>query len=119
LNTLDFDSLRLEVWGGCGTINMDIDVMNGYFYLQQGTSDIHLTGNCGIGSFFSGDFGLLNAEGMRSGYVFITSRSSNNCYVNVFQELSATIESIGDIYYTGNPGKVGITIHGSGNVIPY
>ena len=117
LNTLEFDSLRLEVWGGCGTIDLDINVYQGYFYLQMGTSDIHLKGSCGIASVYTGDFGLLDARELQSGYVFVASRSSNDCYVHATQELAATIESIGNIYYYGNPKKISTTINGEGSVI--
>ena len=117
LNTLEFDSLRLEAWGGCGTIKLDIDIFLGYFYLQIGTSDIHLKGSCGIASMYSGDFGLLDARELKSGFIFIASRSSNDCYVNVNQGLNATIESIGNIYYYGSPQEITTTINGTGSVI--
>ena len=117
LNTLEFDSLRLEAWGGCGTIELDIDIYQGYFYLQIGTLDIHLKGSCGIASIYSGDFGLLDARELQSGYVFIASQSSNDCYVNANHELHATIESIGNIYYYGSPQEITTTINGTGIVI--
>jgi len=117
LNTLEFDSLKLEAWGGCGTIELDIDIFQGYFYLQLGTSDIHLKGSCGVASMYSGDFGLLDARELRCGFVFIASRSSNDCYVKVNQGLNATIESIGNIYYYGSPEEITTTINGAGSVI--
>jgi len=117
LNTLEFDSLKLEALGGCGTIELDIDIFQGYFYLHMGTSDIHLKGSCGIASIYSGDFGLLDARELRSGFVFIASRSSNDCYVYVNQGLNATIESIGNIYYYGSPKEITTIINGAGSVI--
>jgi len=119
MNTLSFDSLRVEVWGGCGTIDLDMDIFQGYFYLQIGTVDFHLRGSCDIASMSSGDFGLLDAQNLHTRFLFISNRSSNNCYVFVDQELTATIESIGDIYYTGDPKKITTILNGSGNVIPF
>ncbi|MFH1160617.1 MAG: head GIN domain-containing protein [bacterium] len=119
LNKLSYDSLMLEVWGGCGTIDLDVDIFQGYFYLQLGTADLHLRGACDIASLSSGDFGLLDARNLHARFLFISSRSSNNCYVYADQELTATIESIGDIYYTGNPKKITTILNGTGKVIPF
>lgn len=119
LNTMKTDSLKLEAWGGCGRIELDLDLHNGFFYLQQGTADIHLSGNCGVASMHSNDFGLLDARNLQSGYVFISNKSSNDCYVHVKQGLNATIQSIGNIYYTGNPKDIQTTINGPGSVIHF
>jgi len=119
LNTMTTDSLKLEVWGGCGRIDLDIDVYMGFFYLQIGTADIHLSGTCGIISMYTGDFGLLDARNLSSGFAFVSNKSSNDCYVQVQQELNATIQSIGNIYYTGNPKEIHTTINGAGSVIPF
>ncbi|MBL7110706.1 MAG: DUF2807 domain-containing protein [Bacteroidales bacterium] len=119
LNTMKTDSLKLEVWGGCGRIDLDLDLYLGFFYLQLGTADIHLSGTCGIASMYTGDFGLLDARNLMSGFVFISNKSSNDCYVQVYQELNATIQSIGNIYYTGNPKEIHTTINGAGGVIPF
>ncbi|MFH1296651.1 MAG: head GIN domain-containing protein [Bacteroidota bacterium] len=119
LNTMKTDSLKLEVWGGCGRIDLDLDLYQGFFYLQLGTADIHLSGNCGVVSMSTGDFGLLDARNLRSGFVFVSNKSSNDCYVQVFQELNATIQSIGNIYYTGDPKEIHTIINGSGSVIPF
>lgn len=119
LNTLTGDSLKLEVWGGCGTISLDLNIYSGSFALQIGTSDIHLTGICGIVSMYTGDFGLIDARNLSSGYAYIANKSSNDCYIQVHQELRAKIQSIGNIYYTGNPKEIQTTIIGSGSVIPF
>jgi len=119
LTPLVTDSLKLEVWGGCGNIDLDLDLTWGYFYLQLGTADVKLSGNCEVASMYSGDFGLLDARNMQTGYIFISNKSSNDCYVKVSKELNAIIQSIGNIYYTGNPKEIHTTIIGAGSVIPF
>lgn len=116
-NTLYFDSLMVEIWGGAGTIRLNLDVYSVFAYLHQGSSDIHLRGNCGIAYLVSGGYGLLDASNLKSSYVFISSRSSNDCYVNTNQELNAIIESIGNIFYYGSPKNINTTLNGSGAVI--
>ncbi|MBE0648986.1 MAG: DUF2807 domain-containing protein [Bacteroidales bacterium] len=119
LNTLKADSIKVEVWGGCGRIDLDLDVIVGFFYLQIGTADIQLSGTCGIVSMFTGDFGLLDAKNLNSSYSFVSNKSSNDCYIQVHDELKATIQSIGNIYYTGSPKKIETIINGEGKVIAF
>ena len=119
LNTLKPYSLKIEVWGGCGTIDLDMDTYQGYFFLQAGTVDINLHGHCAISTIFSGDYGPFHCQDLKTGYSFVTNKSSNDCYVNASQYLEANIGSIGNIYYTGNPDSLDIDITGSGQVIPF
>jgi len=118
-NTLKSYSLTVEVWGGCGTIDLDMDVYQGYFVLQMGTVDLNLHGHCSINSIYSGDYGPFYCKNLKTGYSFVINKSSNDCYVNASQYLEATIGSIGNIYYTGNPDSLDININGSGTVIPF
>jgi len=117
--TLTQDSLRIEVMGGCGTIEVTLDLWQGSFTLGTGTVGFILHGVCAISSVYSGDFGLFDARDMKTGYTFITSKGSNDCYVQVVNSLEATIGSIGNIYYSGDPKSIKTQINGSGEVLPF
>jgi len=119
LNTITTDSIKVEVWGGCGKIDLRLDSYMGFFYLQIGTADIILSGTCGIVSVYSGDFGLIDARNLNTAFAFVSNQSSNDCYIQVHEEFSAVIQSIGNIYYTGSPKKIETTIEGSGSVIAF
>jgi hypothetical protein len=119
VGTLKQDSLSVEVWGGCGTIDLSLDLWQGSFSLNMGTVDFRMHGVCAICSVFSGDYGLYDARGMKTGYTFITNNGSNDCYVQAVNDLSATIGSIGNIYYTGNPTNVQVSGTGTGKVLPF
>lgn len=118
-NTLRSYSLTIEAWGGCGKIDLDMDVYEGYYILQIGTVDFNLHGHCAITTIYSGDYGPFHCEDLKAGYVFVTNAGSNDCYVNASQYLEANISSIGNIYYTGSPDSTDISINGSGKVIRY
>jgi hypothetical protein len=113
------DSISIEVWGGCGTIDLRLDVWQGSFSLNMGTVDFRLHGVCAISSVFSGDYGLFDARDMKTGYTFITSRGSNDCYVWAVNQLNATINSIGNIYYSGDPKSINARINGAGKLLPF
>jgi hypothetical protein len=118
-NTLTSHFLTVEVWGGSGTINLDLNIFQGYFVLQIGTADFNLHGSCAINTIYSGDYGLFQCKNLKSRYTFVTNAGSNDCYVNSSYLLEATIQSIGNIYYNGNPDSVVTHIQGTGQVIPF
>jgi len=115
--TLKQDSLAVIVWGGCGTINLRLDIWQGRFSLNMGTVDFRLHGKSSITSVFTADYGLYDARDMKTGYTFITSRGSNDCYVRASNGLDATITSIGNIYYSGDPENIKVNITGTGKLI--
>jgi hypothetical protein len=118
-NTLKSHSLVVEVWGGAGTIDLDMDIFQGYFVIQMGTADLNLHGSCAINTIYSGDYGLFQCTNLKSRYTFVTNAGSNDCYVNSSYFLEATIGSIGNIYYTGKPDSIVTHIQGAGEVIPF
>jgi hypothetical protein len=118
-NTLKSHYLIVEVWGGGGTIDLEMDIFQGYFVLQMGTVDLNLHGSCAINTIYSGDYGLFQCTDLKTRYTFVTNAGSNDCYVNSSYFLEATIGSIGNIYYTGKPDSVVTHIQGAGQVIPF
>jgi hypothetical protein len=118
-DTLRSDSLKIEIWGGCGTIDLPLHIVTGYFIMQLGTVDMHLHGRCPILTVYSADYGLIDARDLGSSYLYVRNKSSNDTYVNSDYFMSARIESIGNIYYTGNPDSVVTSIQGGGQVIPF
>ena len=117
--TLKLDSLSVEVWGGCGTIDLALDIWKGNFSLNMGTVDFRLRGISAITSVFSGDYGLYDGRNLRTGYTFITSNGSNDCYVQATNSLDVTIGSIGNVYYSGQPGSIKANIYGTGKLLPF
>jgi len=114
---LKSDYLKLDIWGGCGSINLNLDVNQGEFLLHLGTVDITLRGNCNVCSIAQGDYGIFHCGEMTSIYNYIINNGSNDCYINVHYYLVATITSIGNIYYTGSPDTVLTSIRGAGRLI--
>jgi hypothetical protein len=118
-NTINSENFTVLVSGGCGTIDLDMNVNEGYFRLEQGTVDFKLHGHCSISTIYAGDFGFFDCKDLSTGYSFVTNSGSNDCYVKVLQYLEANINSIGNIYYTGTPDTIITNINGSGQVIHY
>jgi hypothetical protein len=118
-NTLKGDSVKLEIWGGCGTVNLELDYNQGWFGMFMGTADFNLHGRCDMTSFYLNNMGLCQTTDLVSKYCSVTSRGSNDCYVNVRVSIWAVIENIGSVYYTGNPPDIGGRITGTGVFEPF
>jgi hypothetical protein len=118
-NTITSESLTVLARDGCGFIEMNLNIQEGYFILQAGTVDFILHGHCSINSVYAGDYGLFNCKDLTTGYTVVTNLGSNDCYVRASQYLEASIYSIGSIYYLQTPDTLITHIKGEGKVLPY
>ena len=111
------DTLKIDVLEGAGSIELNIDADVLYCGLNYGTADIRIKGNCEISYLYSAGFGLIDNGELVSKFVYVNNRSSNDLYLKVTTELGATIENIGNIYYSGNPPVVNLNQIGTGKLI--
>ena len=118
-NTLKSDSLLLDIWGGSGTITYKMEVTQGYVYEHLGTADVYISGYAMFNSVSAGDYGLLQLKDLSTDFSFVGNSGTNDLYVKVNKYIDATIRSIGNIYYTGNPDSVITHISGTGRLIKF
>jgi len=117
-DTLHLDSLRVEAWGGSGTIKMDINCGTSSFIMQYGSMDFDISGKCGVTYIFANSYGPFNCLGLKSINTFIRNSGTNDCYVNAIERIDADLRSVGNIYYSGNPPVVNANVTGTGQLIP-
>jgi len=118
-NVLTPESFLLDVWGGCGSIDLALNVNMGFIYEHLGTADITARGRSVFCSVVSADFGFLQLKDLQTDFCYVSNTGTNDCYLNVTKFLDATIRSIGSIYYTGKPDSVHSNITGAGQLIEY
>ena len=118
-NVLTSGFFMLDVWGGCGSIDLSLNVNQGFIYEHQGTADITIRGRAISTSIVSGDFGFLQLKDFQSAYTYVSNSGTNDCYIYAGKYLEARILSIGNIYYTGNPDTVRANITGTGQLIEF
>ncbi|NTW23139.1 MAG: DUF2807 domain-containing protein [Lentimicrobium sp.] len=114
---LTFDSLQVNVWGGAGSFNLDLNVTNLKLALHYGTVDFNIKGNALITTIFANSYGPFYCDGLMSNIVYIRNSGTNNCYVHARDILEVEITSVGDIYYSGDPYDVKSNITGSGKFV--
>jgi hypothetical protein len=115
--TLFLDTLKLDILEGAGRVELNLDAHIIYCGLPNGTADVILKGFCEISYLYSAGFGLIDNRDLVSKFVYVNNKSSNDLYLQATTELGATIENIGNIYYSGNPPVVNFKQIGTGKLI--
>lgn len=114
---LTLDSLKVNVWGGAGSFNLDVNINKLNLAMHYGTVDFHVSGKALITSIYSNSYGPFLCNNLISNIVYIRNNGSNDCYVHALHILEVTITSVGSIYYSGNPYQISADISGSGKLI--
>lgn len=110
-------SFNLNINEGCGKIDLlfNGDVVKCIF--GNGTSEVSLKGIAAYTEIIMRSYGVVHAENLNSDFVRVQSNSTNDTYVWPRTRLTAWLNSIGDIYYHGNPEIVIKTHGGEGRII--
>lgn len=110
IDTIVEDSLFVTAYGS-GYINLVINTRSSHLALTRGSADFNIKGYSGVNYLFADGYGPFHCEDLRTGFTFMRTLSTNDCYVYVTEDLEYEINNLGNIYYKGNP-KV---IHGVSN----
>lgn len=111
------DSIKLDVREGSGRIQVDINTSKSRFSLHYGTADIHVTGTSNVNFISSSSYGLVDCAGLSTTFTYMSTSSTNDCYVDVSYVLEVIIENAGNIYYRGDPSEIKEVVTGEGRLI--
>jgi hypothetical protein len=117
IDTLKVDKFALESFGSFGNYTLLLDTKNAYLKLHNGPANLNAKGHSENTYLYNAGFGINDTRELKSNYVYIRSISTNSSYVYSINELDASIEAAGNIYYLGNPTDVIFTKKGSGEII--
>lgn len=117
IDTIFCDTLYINVFEGAGSINILTNTYELHTSLHYGTADIKLSGRCTLSYVYSAGWGKIDNRALISKQVYVGNLSSNDIYLSAETTLAATIEGIGNIYYTGNPANISFNQIGSGQLI--
>ncbi|MGE5424656.1 MAG: GIN domain-containing protein [Syntrophothermus sp.] len=118
-DTIRADIFNLDIWGGCGTIDLTFVADQGFFLYHLGSADVKLRGRINVNSVYQGDYGPMHCENLKTLYSYVINNSSNDCWIWSTEYLDATVNSIGNIYYKGYPREFITKVNGSGKVISF
>ncbi len=115
-NSFIGDSIKLDVLEGAGSINLWVNMNRTMWNLHYGTVDLTVKGHSHISYVSSGGYGPADLRALETTYTYLTSISTNNCYVWAGLELEVKIDNVGDVYYFGNPPTVTLLGTGTGKL---
>jgi len=116
-DTIFCDTLTLNVYEGAGSLNILAHSYQINSSLHYGTATILMSGRCVLSYVYSASYGLIDNRNLYSNQVYINNKSSNDVYIRADKTIAATIEGIGNIYYTGGPDNIDLNQIGSGQLI--
>mgnify|MGYP002407477062 FL=1 len=113
------DTLNINVWGGAGSIKLDVSVRKLGLALHYGTVDFNVKGHAANTVIYANSYGPFYCSELISNNVYIKNYGTNDCYVYAHDILEAEITSVGNIYYKGNPRLIKCNDIGDGELIPF
>ncbi|MGQ9846940.1 MAG: GIN domain-containing protein [Bacteroidales bacterium] len=116
-DTLYSDSIMVNNWSDISKVKLLVHC-NTFSYSQNaGTGDTYIYGRAGVSYLWVMGYGYVFANNFKTGYNYITHKSTGQLYVNVEKEVGARLFSLGNLYVYGRPYKIEKEIYSSGNVI--
>jgi hypothetical protein len=115
-NTIVCDTIHVDIQNGGGSIKLDLNCWKSKVYNHTGTVDITISGYSDVNYMYNNSYGPIDCLNLETAHTYMTTRSSNDCYINVNITLEAAIENAGNIYYKGNPQIIS-DITGTGKLI--
>ena len=115
-DTIRQDSLRIDVWEGAGTINLDVHTGKCEANIHYGTAVVVLHGITRQGYYYQLGAGKILAESLLAEQVYLRNWGSNDMYAWATKYMAAEIKGLGNVYYRGNP-DINASILGEGRLI--
>ncbi len=116
-NTIISDSLNINCWDAAGTITLTLNTQTSVCAIHTGPADLVLSGTSGVNYVWNSGNGFVYADALQTGYTYLLHKGTGECHVRATIELGATLQYIGNVYYTGNPANVQSHITGTGQLI--
>ncbi|NOU48102.1 MAG: hypothetical protein HOO86_13720 [Bacteroidales bacterium] len=115
LNTIKSDTFYIDIFEGSGKINLELQCLHSHLHYFFGTADLIVKGRSYVNYLHQASYGPIHASELITDFNYLENRGSNDCYVHASIYLGATISSVGNIYYSGNPAEKELKKIGSGN----
>ncbi len=115
VSSIRSDTFLINILEWSGDISLKINNKLSYLNFHFGTADLYAEGFSEISYVYQASYGPVHAENLETNFMYLENKGSNYCFVNAKIFLGATISSIGNVYYTGNPQGTSLVNSGSGN----
>ncbi|MFH0865167.1 MAG: DUF2807 domain-containing protein [Bacteroidota bacterium] len=118
-DTIFTEYFQLDDFNGTGSINFLLHTDFSWFNLHTGPADLTVKGVSDVCYLYSAGNGPADLRYFKTKGTYMTNKSTADCYVWTTDEIDAWIDYVGNVYYTGSPGKITYKYTGSGRLIPF
>lgn len=116
IDTIRQHDFTFNCYNGSGSIWLKLNTDRSYLQLNVGRADLHAAGRSNVSFVSNNDVGHIDNRALSSDLCYLRTKSTGECRVRVERELEATVEYIGDVYYSGSPYRVVVAGNGTGQV---
>ncbi len=110
------DTFKIDVYEGAGNINLLLNNYRTHLSFHYGTASLTASGYSQLAYIYQVSFGPIDARDLISSFAYLENNSTNHTWVRATTVLEATINSIGNVYYFGDP-QTALSGSGSGSLI--
>jgi len=103
LDTLFNDTIKVDNWSDISKVSLLVNCSVFSYSQNSGTGDTYINGSAGVSFLWAMGYGYIHARNFKTGYSYITQKSTGNFYVNVEKEIGANLYSCGNVYVYGKP----------------
>ncbi len=115
-NTITGKEVKTGSWSS-GDIELTLNVTSAIFSLNVNSGDITAKGFAGESYVYSAGNGFVNNAELETGYTFLHTKSTGECFIYVTKEFYPAIDWTGNVYYTGSPYLLEAELNGKGRLI--
>ena len=117
IDTIQLDYLGIWTNGAIGQMHMNCEIGNIHLGLSTGNIEMVLKGKTDFLEIWTTSYVVMDFLKLDSKKVSIRNNSPTDCYVNVQEHLVSNVQSVGNVYYKGNPPVLEIKETGKGKTI--
>ncbi len=115
-DTIRQHDFTFNCYNGSGSIWLTLNTDRSYLHLNIGRADLHVAGRSNVSFVSLNDVCVVDNRALSTDLCYLLTKSTGDCRVRVERELEATVEYIGNVYYSGNPSRVVVSGNGTGQV---
>ena len=112
------NNLGVDAFNANGNINLQMNCDSISIRIHSGTTAIALSGNVDHSYFYYFGNGIVDASELYSDHVHINWQSTGDLSTNVINSISGELKSSGDVFFSGSPGFISVSVTGSGQMVP-
>mgnify|MGYP001165354391 CR=1 FL=1 len=110
-------SLIINANNVLSSLNLNLNNDSTSVYLSSGSTDVNLQGSCSNLYIYNSGLAPVKALALQTLKTHVHSNTISKIEVHATESLNVEIRNEGNVYYTGSPTNINLTITGNGEAI--